>query len=255
MMRSKEQENKRRQRRRKKQLERAIRAQSVSLETLRDLTPRAVVSFDLEMAGAFPDDIIEIGAIRLPLGHNTIEVFRRLIKPRTFINRTVRNMTGLTKEALRDKSTLDVILPEFLDFVDPEDLVVGHAIGDNDLLSINLALMRMNRKKGTNILFCPRYLDTVRLAQTLLPKRKKYNLIDLLASYGWHSRQKHRAFEDALSSYVLLECLLKGRREKPAWLPEILKRKGGEKLVTSYLTYEKPEKPEKIDKPETPDEK
>ena len=57
-MRSKEQENKRRQRRRKKQLERAIHAQSVSLEGLAELHPRGVVSFDLEMAGAFPDDII-----------------------------------------------------------------------------------------------------------------------------------------------------------------------------------------------------
>ncbi|WP_440330297.1 hypothetical protein, partial [Mitsuokella multacida] len=96
-MRSKEQENKRRQRRRKKQLERAIHAQSVSLDGLAELHPRGVVSFDLEMAGAFPDDIIEIGAIRLPLGSDKIEVFRRLIRPRTFINRTVRNMTGLTK--------------------------------------------------------------------------------------------------------------------------------------------------------------
>lgn len=60
-MRSKEQENKRRQRRRKKQLERAIHAQSVSLDGLAELHPRGVVSFDLEMAGAFPDDIIEMG--------------------------------------------------------------------------------------------------------------------------------------------------------------------------------------------------
>ena len=232
-MRSKEQENKRR----KKQLERAIHAQSVSLDGLAELHPRGVVSFDLEMAGAFPDDIIEIGAIRLPLGSDKIEVFRRLIRPRTFINRTVRNMTGLTKEDLRDKSTLDVILPEFLDFVDPEDLVVGHAIGDNDLLSINLALMRMNHQNGTNIRFCPRYLDTVRLAQQLLPKRKKYNLIALLESFGWHSKKKHRAFEDALASYVLLECLLEDSAEKPAWLPDLLTRQGGRELVLQYLDY------------------
>ena len=76
------------------------------------------------MAGAFPDDIIEIGAIRMPIASDKIEVFRRLIRPRTFINRTVRNMTGLTKEDLRDKSPLDVILPEFLDVVDPEALDV-----------------------------------------------------------------------------------------------------------------------------------
>lgn len=240
-MRSKEQENKRRQRRRKHQIERAIHAQSVNLEGLASLSPRAVVSFDLEMAGAFPDDIIEIGAIRMPISSDKIEVFRRLIRPRTFINRTVRNMTGLTKEALRDKSTLDVILPEFLDFVDPEDLVIGRAIGDNDLLSINLALLRINRKNGTDIRFCPRYLDTVRLAQMLLPKRKKYNLIALLASYGWHSKKKHRAFEDALSSYVLLECLLKDKPQKPAWLPDILTRQGGRELVHEYLDYELPE--------------
>ena len=105
-MRSKEQENKRRQRRRKKQLERAIHAQSVSLDGLAELHPRGVVSFDLEMAGAFPDDIIEIGAIRLPLGNDKIEVFRRLIRPRTYITRTGRNITGLPQEEHRAPAPL-----------------------------------------------------------------------------------------------------------------------------------------------------
>ena len=117
-------------------------------------------------------------------------------------------------------------------------MLVGHAIGDNDILSINLALMRMNHKNGTNIRFCPRYLDTVRLAQQLLPKRKKYNLVALLESFGWHTKKKHRAFEDALASYVLLECLLKDNEEKPDWLPDLLAREGGRSLVCQYLDCE-----------------
>ena len=41
-------------------------------------------------------------------------------------------MTGLLKEDLKHERPLPEVLPEFLDFVKPDDIVVGHAIGDND---------------------------------------------------------------------------------------------------------------------------
>ncbi|MDY4474466.1 3'-5' exonuclease [Mitsuokella sp.] len=229
------QERLKRQRRRKKQLERAIRAQAIHCDRLASLHPTGIVSFDLELAGPFPDDIIEIGALRLDLSTDTVECFQRLCRPRTFINRTVQDMTGLLKEDLRHEKTLPETLPGFLDFVRPDDIVVGHAIGDNDLLSINLALLRINRDQHTEICFYPRYLDTVRLAQQFLPKNHKYNLEVLLESFGWQNREKHRALADAVASYVLLQELLELGRCKPAWLPDLMTRRGGPELVHTYL--------------------
>ena len=75
-------------------------------------------------------------------------------------------------------------------------------------MSINLTLLRINRDKHTEISFYPRYLDTVRLAQQFLPRNRKYNLEVLLEYFGWQNRKKHRAFADAVGSYVLLQELL-----------------------------------------------
>lgn len=229
------QERLKRQRRRKKQLERAIRAQAIHCDKLAKMHPTGVVSFDLELAGPFPDDIIEIGALRLDLATDTVECFQRLCCPRTFINRTVQDMTGLLKEDLKHERPLPEVLPEFLAFVKPDDIVVGHAIGDNDLLSINLALLRINRDKHTEISFYPRYLDTVRLAQQFLPRNRKYNLEVLLEYFGWQNRKKHRAFADAVGSYVLLQELLTLGACRPDWLPDLMARRGGQELVHTYL--------------------
>lgn len=229
------QERLKRQRHRKKQLERAIRAQAVHCDKLAKMHPTGIVSFDLELAGPFPDDIIEIGALRLDLETDTVECFQRLCRPRTFINRTVQDMTGILKDDLKHEKLLPEVLPEFLAFVKPDDIVVGHAIGDNDLLSINLALLRINRDNHTEIRFFPRYLDTVRLAQQFLPKNRKYNLAVLLESFGWQNRKKHRAFADAVGSYVLLEELLTLGHCKPDWLPDLMARQGGPDLVHTYL--------------------
>lgn len=229
------QERLKQQRHRKKQLERAIRSQAIHLDKLDGLQPSGIVSFDLELAGPFPDDIIEIGALRLDLMTNGIETFSRLCRPRTFINRTVQNMTGLLKEDLKHERPLFEVLPEFLAFVRPDDIVAGHAVGDNDLLSINLALLRINRKQHTEISFYPRYLDTVRLAQHFLPKNHKYNLEVLLEHFGWQNRKRHRALADAVGSYLLLEKLLELGRCRPDWLPQLETRKGGLELIHSCL--------------------
>ncbi|MFC2637416.1 MAG: PolC-type DNA polymerase III [Mitsuokella sp.] len=219
-------------RRQKRRMERSIRAQVVNVEHLTAIEGKAIVAFDLELSGTFPDDIIEIGAIRLQEGADSVSVFHELVHPRTFINRTVRKMTGLDKDDFKGKDRLPDILPAFLQFVGEDAVVLGHAVGDNDILSINLALARIAKKTGQRRKFCPPYVDTVRLAKSILSKdTTKFNLEALLLHFGWRAKQKHRALDDALGAYLLFECLLKDIPHGIPSFPSLFDTPSGTEIV------------------------
>lgn len=217
---------------RSRQLERVIRSRILHMKELSFMSPAPIVAFDLELAGSFADDIIEIGAIRIDPLDDHIRIFSSLVRPRTFVNRTVRKMTGITKEQLRDKKTIAEVLPEFLSFVGDDSVMLGHAIGDNDLLSINLAMSRLRKCAHLQRRFYPRYIDTVRVAQRVLPKSiKKFNLQFLLEQFGWKAKQLHRALDDAIAAYLLFQMLLDYQGRRPTWIPDILDMSEGEALL------------------------
>ena len=206
--------------REKKKMERAIRRKALWLavkprEIFAD-TAKAVtenmpvfVSFDLERAGFAEDDIIEIGAVRVDVRAGTFQKFHALVQPRTRLNRYVEKLTGITSEELNGQRTLPEVLPDFLRFVGNAP-VLGHAIGDNDIIQINLALRRYRLPGWRN--FLPRFVDTEHVAHRLMdhltPPVKKFGLAFLLARYGLELPDAHRAVEDAIASYLLFFLLL-----------------------------------------------
>lgn len=172
-----------------------------------------LVSFDLERAGYVEHDIIEIGAIKVDLNRYTMQKFHVLVKPQTHLNRYVEKLTGITLAELQEQRSLPEVLPDFLRFVG-NAVVIGHAIGDNDLVQINLALRR--HKLPEFPAFFPRFIDTEHVAHRLLEKSnppvKKYGLSFLLAHYGMELPAKHRALEDAIASYILLYLMMTDER-------------------------------------------
>ena len=149
-----------------------------------------LVVFDLEMAGYVVDDITEICAVRVDAAGRTLAEYQQLIKPRSRLNKRVIRMTGITQEMLADKPALEDVLDDFFRFVG-RDIVLGHDIGYNDIMNINLACRRLGRT-----LFKPRFLDTSRLAKRLLTQEEtggRYGLDALLNHYGEHPDAEHRA--------------------------------------------------------------
>lgn len=206
--------------REKQKVERAIRRKALwlSIKTReifaeaqeeKSVTAPAIVSFDLERAGFAEDDIIEIGAVRMEAGAETFQKFHALVRPRTKMNRYVEKLTGITGAELAGEKPLPEVLPDFLRFVG-NAVVVGHAIGDNDIVQINLALRRYKLPGRRS--FLPRFIDTEHVAHRLFdhlqPPVEKFGLSFLLARYGLEMPAKHRAVEDAIASYVLLSQLL-----------------------------------------------
>lgn len=130
------------------------------------MTPQLcdIVIFDLEGAGYLEEDITEIAAIKLSRAGELLGTYQQLIRPITKLNKRVIAMTGITEEMLADKPRLPEVLDDFFAFVG-NHVVLGHDIGYNDIMSLNMACRRFHHTR----LFLPRFLDTERIAKRLLP--------------------------------------------------------------------------------------
>ena len=169
------------------------------------------VVFDLEGAGFLEEDITEIAAIRVSASGDILDIYQQLVKPITKLNRRVVAITGITEDMLADKPKLTDVLDEFFAFVG-DSIVLGHDIGYNDIMNINMACRRFHRKD----LFLPRFLDTERIAKRLLPTQTggKFGLDALMKYYNLQADGEHRALVDCYSAWALYRCLLKEYESK-----------------------------------------
>ena len=165
------------------------------------------VVFDLEGAGFLEEDITEIAAIRVSASGDILDIYQQLVKPITKLNRRVVAITGITEDMLADPDVLD----EFFSFVG-DSIVLGHDIGYNDIMNINMACRRFHRKD----LFLPRFLDTERIAKRLLPTQTggKFGLDALMKYYNLQAEGEHRALADCYSAWALYRSLLREYESK-----------------------------------------
>lgn len=164
------------------------------------------IVFDLEGAGFLEEDITEIAAIRVSPSGEILEIYQQLVKPITKLNRRVIAITGITEDMLADKPKLPDVLDGFFAFVG-DSIVLGHDIGYNDIMNINMACRRFHRRE----LFLPKFLDTERIAKRLLPTQTggKFGLDALMKYYNLQSEGEHRALVDCYSTWAVYQCLLR----------------------------------------------
>lgn len=131
---------------------------------------------DLETTGLTPrqHEIIEFGLV-LVEGGQIKDTFYSLVRPKQKLPVSIRCLTGLDDEQLKDSPELCVILPRVLDFLHDYPLV-GHNVGfDKEFLEA--AAGKLNN---------PTY-DTLELARIVLTFAPSYRLSDLcsfLVPYG-----------------------------------------------------------------------
>lgn len=163
--------------------------------------------FDLETTGLNPhrDHIIEIGAVKIENGQ-VKDTFHSLINPGVPLPNFIKDLTGLTDEELAEASELDEILPQFLPFVGDAVLVAHNA--DFDLRFLNEGL-----EECGYLPYVGEVLDTVALAQILLPKESSFSLEALGANLGLQHDAPHRAWSDAeLTGALFLHLLDKAEK-------------------------------------------
>ena len=166
-----------------------------------------IVCFDIETTGlkVTREAITEIGAVVLKNGEIT-ERFQTFVNPNRRLTPEIIGLTGITDAMLADAPQLKEALTAFLKFVNGRPLAAHNA-------EFDIGFIRAGCAK-TGLDFDPTYVDSLILAQNLLPELKKYKL-DIVAEHlDLPAFNHHRASDDAaMVGYMLVPFFEKMRKE------------------------------------------
>ncbi len=157
-----------------------------------------IVCFDIETTGLRVDReaITEIGAVVLRDGEVT-ERFQTFVNPGRRLTPEIIGLTGITDEMLKDAPPPKEALADFLKFVNGRPLAAHNAEFDIGFIRKGCAEAGLD--------FRPTYIDSLILAQNLLPGLGKYKL-DIVAEHlDLPAFNHHRASDDAATvGYMLI---------------------------------------------------
>ena len=166
-----------------------------------------IVCFDIETTGlkVTREAITEIGAVVLKNGKIT-ETFQTFVNPGRRLSPEIIGLTGITDAMLADAPSLKEALTAFLQFVNGRVLAAHNA-------EFDISFIRAGCRK-VGLEFEPTYIDSLILAQNLLPELHKYKL-DIVAEHlDLPAFNHHRASDDAgMVGYMLVPFFEKMRRE------------------------------------------
>ena len=166
------------------------------------------VCFDIETTGlkVSREAITEIGAVVLRNGE-VCEKFQTFVNPGRPLTPEIIGLTGITDEMLKDAPQPKEALQAFLDFTAGRPLAAHNA-------EFDIGFIREGCRKA-DLPFEPTYVDSLILAQNLLPDLGKYKLDIVAEALDLPAFHHHRASDDAATvAYMLI----------PFW--EKLKKKG-----------------------------
>ncbi|MBS4536011.1 PolC-type DNA polymerase III [Clostridium sp. D2Q-14] len=165
------------------------------------------IVFDIETTGFSPnnDRITEIGAVKIK--HNEIvDTFSQLVNPEKKIPQKVIELTGITDEMVKDKPTIDNILPEFKEFIGEGVLVAHNASFDMGFISKNF--------KDIGITLSNPVLDTLQFARELYPNLKSHKLNRIAKYLNISLENHHRAVDDSKATAEILLKMISELKEK-----------------------------------------
>ena len=148
------------------------------------------VVFDIETTGFSPvtNRIIEIGAVKVENGEIT-ERFSTFVNPQVPIPFHIEKLTSINDSMVMDADPIEVVLPQFLEFVGDAILVAHNANFDVSFIKENA------KRQGIPVEFT--YVDTVGIARALLTGQSKYTLDAVAKTLGISLENHHRAVDDA----------------------------------------------------------
>lgn len=172
-------------------------------QTLRD----SYVVFDIETTGfsAIEDKIIEIGAVKVVNGEIT-DKFSTFINPQIPIPFRIEQLTHINDQMVLDAPTVDIALPKFLDFCKGSVVVAHNAMFDTSFIG------HKAEDLGLELDFT--IVDTVPLAQFLMPNLNNYKLDTLTKHLAVVLDSHHRAVDDAMATADIFVKFIKMLEER-----------------------------------------
>jgi DNA polymerase-3 subunit epsilon/ATP-dependent DNA helicase DinG len=163
------------------------------------------IALDLETTGFDPvtDQVLEIAAVKFQ-GNKILETFETLVNPGTEIPAMVSHITGISDETIKDAPSFEEVSDNLSRFL-ADYPIVGHNI-DFDLTFLEA--------KGIPIL--SRQIDTLKLANILLPELPSLSLDTISRQLKIRHEQKHRALSDAKVCVELFQILSERISQIPA---------------------------------------
>ena len=165
------------------------------------------VVFDIETTGFSPvtNRIIEIGAVKVQNGE-IVDRFSTFVNPDVPIPFEIEQLTGINDGMVIDSPMIDVILPQFLEFIEGAIVVAHNA-------EFDVSFIKENAKRlGCKAEFT--YIDTVGLARYLLPGHKKYTLDAVAKELGISLENHHRAVDDAACTAEIFVKFIKMMKDE-----------------------------------------
>ncbi|MDY4430562.1 PolC-type DNA polymerase III, partial [Evtepia sp.] len=168
-----------------------------------------IVCFDLETTGLSrtEDRITEIGAVILENGE-VKERFQTFADPQRPLDPRIIQLTGITDDMLIGAPTQEEAIRAFLDFAAGRPLAAHNA-------EFDVGFIREGCKRY-DIPFTPTYLDTLPLAQNLLPELGKYKLDIVCRHLNLPDFNHHRASDDAAMVGYMLVPFIQMLRDRGA---------------------------------------
>lgn len=161
------------------------------------------VVFDLETTGLDSkfDKIIEIGALKYK-NNKLVEEFSVLINPNIKLPSIITKITGIKDSDLKDKQTIDIVLPKFIEFIEDLTLIAHNSRFDLGFIEENIK--RLNLAMITN-----KNIDTVYLARKYIPEVANVKLETLKEHFNL-DYGSHRSVDDCkTTNYVYAYCKTK----------------------------------------------
>ncbi len=165
------------------------------------------VVFDIETTGFSPEKnrIIEIGAVKVTDG-KIEDKFSTFVNPDVPIPFDIEKLTGISDSMVMPYPKIDVILPQFLEFVGDAVLVAHNASFDVGFISHYAGLLGLD--------FNPTVIDTVALARYLLPNLNRFKLDTVAKALNISLENHHRAVDDAGCTAEIFAAFVKMFRER-----------------------------------------
>ena len=159
---------------------------------------------DIETTGleAKNDKITELAVIKYKDG-KIIDQFETFVNPEISIPVNITELTGITDAMVKDARKIEAIIPDFLDFIGSDSILVAHnAEFDMGFIkhNVNILNLEMNNK----------YLDTLALARMLYMELSRFSQGVIAKHLKIKVEIAHRAMDDVkVLSEIFKHMLIK----------------------------------------------
>ena len=169
--------------------EKASKIVNIMTKKWQDAAYEEFVALDIETTGLEKSHeyILEVAAIRY---RECVEVekYVSLINPLVRIPRYVSQIHGITNKTVENAPTIDIVLPQLLNFMGENIIVAHNANFDIGFIEV------WARRLGTYP--CWNYIDTVSAAKKVIKGLPNYKQPTVLNAIGYKQDTYHRAEDD-----------------------------------------------------------